>query len=94
MEVTILTRRIRDITELYGETLKEISKSPDEWLSFMECAAMNYKYSFSDQALIYAQKPETVACAEIETWNRSFKRWVNKGATGIALLTEKMGIRF
>ena len=37
----------------------------------MECAAMNYKYSFADQALIYAQKPETVACAEIETWNRS-----------------------
>jgi putative helicase len=94
MEVTILTRRIRDITELYGETLKEISKSPDEWLSFMECAAMNYKYSFSDQALIYAQKPETVACAEIETWNRSFKRWVNKGATGIALLTEKNGYPF
>ncbi len=89
-----MTRRIRDITELYGETLKEISKSPDEWLSFMECAAMNYKYSFSDQALIYAQKPETVACAEIETWNRSFKRWVNKGATGIALLTEKNGYPF
>ena len=89
-----MARRIRDITELYGETLKEISKSPDEWLSFMECAAMNYKYSFSDQALIYAQKPETVACAEIETWNRSFKRWVNKGATGIALLTEKNGYPF
>lgn len=89
-----MARRIRDITELYGETLKKISKSPDEWLSFMECAAMNYKYSFSDQALIYAQKPETVACAEIETWNRSFKRWVNKGATGIALLTEKNGYPF
>ena len=86
-----MARRIRDITELYGETLKEISKSPDEWLSFMECAAMNYKYSFSDQALIYAQKPETIACAEIETWNKAFKRWVNKGATGIALLTEKNG---
>ena len=52
---------------------------------------MNYKYSFADQALIYAQKPETIACAEIETWNKAFKRWVNKGATGIALLTEKNG---
>ena len=91
MEVTILARRIRDITALYGETLQDLTKNPEEWVSFMECAAMNYKYSFSDQALIYAQKPETIACAEIETWNKAFKRWVNKGATGIALLTEKNG---
>ena len=86
-----MARRIRDITALYGETLQDLTKNPEEWVSFMECAAMNYKYSFSDQALIYAQKPETIACAEIETWNKAFKRWVNKGATGIALLTEKNG---
>ena len=52
---------------------------------------MNYKYSFSDQVLIYAQKPYASACAEIETWNKSLKRWVNKGATGIALLAENNG---
>ena len=86
-----MARRIRDITALYGETLQDLTKNPEEWVSFMECAAMNCKYSFSDQALIYAQKPETIACAEIETWNKAFKRWVNKGATGIALLTEKNG---
>ena len=86
-----MARRIRDITALYGETLQDLTKNPEEWVSFMECAAMNYKYSFSDQALIYSQKPETIACAEIETWNKAFKRWVNKGATGIALLTEING---
>ena len=86
-----MARRIRDITTLYEETLQDLTKNPEEWVSFMECAAMNYKYSFADQALIYAQKPETIACAEIETWNKAFKRWVNKGATGIALLTEKNG---
>lgn len=83
--------RYRDITQIYSETLKEISNNPNEWLSFLNCAAMNYKYSFSDQVLIYAQKPEAQACATIETWNRSLKRWVNKGSKGIALLTEQNG---
>ena len=83
--------KYRDITQIYSETLKDISNNPNEWLSFLNCAAMNYKYSFSDQVLIYAQKPEAKACATIETWNRSLKRWVNKGSKGIALLTEQNG---
>ena len=83
--------KYRDITQLYSETLKGISANQNEWLSFLECAAMNYKYSFSNQVLIYAQKPYASACAEIETWNKSLKRWVNKGAKGIALLAENNG---
>ncbi len=86
-----MANKLRNITELYSDTLKDISTNPKEWLSFLECAAMNYKYSFSDQVLIYAQKPNASACAEIETWNKSLKRWVNKGATGIALLSENNG---
>ncbi len=86
-----MANKLRNITELYSDTLKDISTNPNEWLSFLECAAMNYKYSFSDQVLIYAQKPNASACAEIETWNKSLKRWVNKGATGIALLSENNG---
>lgn len=89
-----MARKIRDITSLYEEMLKDISQDPKEWTSFMECAAMNYKYSFPSQVLIYAQKPETIACAEIEIWNKNFKRWVNKGATGIALLAEKDGYSY
>lgn len=86
-----MANKLRNITELYSDTLKDISTNQSEWLSFLECAAMNYKYSFSDQVLIYAQKPYASACAEIETWNKSLKRWVNKGATGIALLAENNG---
>ena len=86
-----MANKLRNITDLYSETLKDISTNQSEWLSFLECAAMNYKYSFSDQVLIYAQKPYASACAEIETWNKSLKRWVNKGATGIALLAENNG---
>lgn len=80
--------KVRDITQLYSDTLKDISVNPNEWTNFLGCAAMNYKYSFSDQVLIYAQKPEASACAEIDTWNKSLKRWVNKGSKGIALLAE------
>jgi len=86
-----VANKLRNITELYSETLKDLSANQSEWLSFLECAAMNYKYPFSDQVLIYAQKPYASACAEIETWNKSLKRWVNKGATGIALLAENNG---
>ena len=86
-----MANKLRNIIELYSETLKDLSTNQSEWLSFLECAAMNYKYPFSDQVLIYAQKPYASACAEIETWNKSLKRWVNKGATGIALLAENNG---
>lgn len=86
-----MASKLRLITDLYGETLTQISKNPDDWMSFLECAAMNYKYTFNDQVLIYAQRPEAVACAKIEAWNKQVGRWVNRGAKGIALLSEDNG---
>lgn len=86
-----MASKLRLITDLYGETLTQISKNPDDWMSFLECAAMNYKYPFNDQILIYAQRPEAVACAKIEAWNKQVGRWVNRGAKGIALLSEDNG---
>lgn len=86
-----MASKLRLITDLYGETLTQISKNPDDWISFLECAAMNYKYPFNDQVLIYAQRPEAVACAKIEAWNKQVGRWVNRGAKGIALLSEDNG---
>ena len=86
-----MASKLRLITDLYGETLTQISKNPDDWMSFLECAAMNYKYPFNDKVLIYAQRPEAVACAKIEAWNKQVGRWVNRGAKGIALLSEDNG---
>ena len=86
-----MASKLRLITDLYGETLTQISKNPDDWMSFLECVAMNYKYPFNDQVLIYAQRPEAVACAKIEAWNKQVGRWVNRGAKGIALLSEDNG---
>lgn len=79
------------INEMANETLKEITNSPQNWIKFLDTASNNYKYSFNEQVLIYAQKPDATACADIETWNKKLKRWVNKGARGIALISIENG---
>lgn len=76
------------IVSVAEHTANDITKNGDTWMRFLTTAASNYKYRFKDQLLIYAQKPDAVACAEIETWNR-LGRWVNKGTKGIALLVDK-----
>ena len=86
-----MANKLRLITDLYGETITEISDNPSEWMKFLITASNNYKYSFNDQVLIYAQRPEAKACADIDTWNRSVGRWINKGSKGIALLSDENG---
>ena len=75
------------MSQVAAEKALGITSGADRYLSFLETAAANYKYTFREQLLIYAQKPEATACAEISTWNR-LGRWVNKGTKGIALLVE------
>ena len=65
----------------------QITSSPARFMSFLDTAAQNYKYPFRDQVLIYAQKPDATACAEIDVWNQ-LGRWVNRGTKGIALLVD------
>lgn len=92
-----MTRKEREITELYLQTLKEISSNADNWLSFLKRASYNYKYRFDEQVLIYAQRPDATAVAETKDWNVKLKRWINKNSKYIALMTEKdgnLGLRF
>ena len=79
------------INEMASETLKEITQNGESWIKFLNTASNNYKYSFNEQVLIYTQKPNATACADIETWNKKLRRWVNKGAKGIALLSMENG---
>ena len=79
------------LNELANETLKEITQSGESWIRFLNTASSNYKYSFNEQVLIYAQNPNATACADMETWNKRLKRWVNKGAKGIALISIENG---
>ena len=54
----------------------------------LSAACRNYKLRFDEQLLIYAQRPDATAVLEIERWNRSFGRWVNRGAKGIAVFED------
>lgn len=76
------------ISELASQTARDITSKAERYTDFLVTAANNYKYSFKEQLLIHAQKPDVTACAEIETWNR-LGRWVNKGTRGIALLVDR-----
>ena len=76
------------ISELASQTARDITSKTERYTGFLVTAANNYKYSFKEQLLIHAQKPDATACAEIETWNR-LGRWVNKGTRGIALLVDR-----
>ncbi len=82
---------VKIINELYEETIEKISCDSQEWQSFLKTASMNYTNSFSEQLLIYAQRPETIAVTDIQTWNNTYKRLVNKGCAGIGLLYEING---
>ena len=79
------------VNEMANDTLKEVTSSSENWIKFLDTASRNYKYAFNEQILIYAQKPNATACADIETWNKRLKRWVNKGAKGIALISIENG---
>ena len=77
------------ITELYRRTGVAVAKNPQAWQSFLSAACRNYKCRFDEQLLIYAQRPDAVAVAQLETWNKQFKRWVNKDSKGIAVFDPK-----
>ena len=80
--------KYRIILEMASQTARDIASNADRYTDFLITAANNYKYSFKEQLLIHAQKPEATACAEIDTWNK-LGRWVNKGTKGIALLIDR-----
>ena len=82
-----MTNKYQTISKLAAETAAALAADPNQYIAFLATAGQNFKYSFLDQVLIFAQKPEATACAEIETWNK-LGRWVNRGTKGIAVFSE------
>lgn len=76
--------RYKALTELYHETQRSVT-APAQWQAFLASACRNYRLSFDEQLLVYAQRPDATAVLEIERWNKRFGRWVNRGANGIAV---------
>ena len=72
--------------QLAEKTAKAVTGSVEEWTGFLQSAARLYKYSYPEQLLIYAQRPDATACASYEIWNQTMRRYVRRGAKGIALL--------
>ena len=75
------------ITEMEAEHLRTLTVDTNHYMDFLTTAANNFKYSFQEQLLIFAQKPDATACAEVSWWNKH-GRWVNRNTKGIALLVD------
>ncbi len=73
------------ITDLYAEAVKEVTASPENWLSFLRSACRNFRLPFDDQILIYAQRPQASAVLPMKVWNEKFGRWVKRDSKGIAV---------
>lgn len=83
-----MARKYDLISAVYERTAKTVSGSPTNWQSFLCSACRNFKLRFDEQLLVYAQRPDATAVLEIEKWNETFGRWVNKGARGIAVFED------
>ena len=81
--------KLYEILGLAQYEAEKISSSPRDWMHYLDTASQLYRYSFSDTLLIHAQRPGATACAELEIWNHKMKRWVNRGAKGIALIDDR-----
>ena len=83
-----MARKFDLISELYERTCFAVTDNPVNWQSFLKTAGRNFRLRFDEQLLIYAQSPDATAVLEIERWNGTFGRWVNRGAKGIAVFED------
>ncbi len=84
---------IQLISQLAGQTAREVTRGAGSWKRYLDTASRLYKYPFDDQLLIYAQRPDATACASMEAWNENMRRWVKTGTKGIALIRKSEGGR-
>ena len=76
---------------LAQRTANGLTRYWESWTDYLTTASRLYKYSFADQLMIYAQRPDATACADFDIWNNRMNRYVRRGAKGIALLDESSG---
>jgi len=76
---------------LAQRTANGLTRYWESWTDYLTTASRLYKYSFADQLMIYAQRPDATACADYDIWNNRMNRYVRRGSKGIALLDESSG---
>ena len=86
-----MATKLQLVSELAEKTARDMTRDPRIWKRFLDTASRMYKYSFDDQILIYAQRPDATACADMDLWNTRMRRWVRSGTKGIALIHKNNG---
>lgn len=86
-----MATKLESYVQMAGVTAADVTKSIEKWTGFLATAAHLYRYSFPDQLLIYAQRPQAEACASFEIWNKRMRRYVRRGSRGIALVNMQNG---
>ena len=81
-----MASKLQAVIGMADKLTSDLTAHRGAWRQFLQTAARVYKYSFADQLLIFGQRPDATACAEMTLWNDRMGRWVNRGAHGIALI--------
>ena len=87
-----MPNKTQEYLNLAQQTAKELTRYWENWVDYLTTASRLYKYSFADQLMIYAQRPDATACASFDIWNNRMNRYVRRGSKGIALLDQSSSI--
>ena len=88
-----MASKLQFVSELANQTAHTVTRDIDGWKRYLTTASRLYKYPFDDQLMIYAQRPDATACASMELWNDTMRRWVKPRSKGIALIRKNAGGR-
>ena len=87
-----MSSKTEEYLALAQRTAKELTRYWENWTDYLTTASRLYKYSFADQLMIYAQRPDATACASFDIWNNRMNRYVRRGSKGIALLDQSSSV--
>lgn len=73
--------------EIYENVMKEISSDKNKWKEFLEFSSKFYKYSFTENLLMFGQDKDITMCATLEEWN-SIGRWIKPHSTSLKILRD------
>lgn len=82
-----MTTKLQNYIQLAGQTAAQVTKTPKNWVYFLNTASRLYRYPFPDQLMIHAQRPKATACAGYDLWNKRMSRYVRRGSKGIGLVS-------
>ena len=77
------------LKEQMQQTVQHFRESPESWLQFLDTAARLYKYDFPSQVMIFNQRPDATACADLPFWNDRTLRRIARDSSGIGVVQRR-----